>query len=329
MTHGFVLDGDGKKMSKSMGNVTAPQKVIKQYGADILRLWVSAEDYRDDVRISGEILKRTADSYRRIRNTARNLLGNLHDFDVDRDRVEPAAMVELDRWALARMHEFVGRCREAYDNYEFHTVYHALNNFCSIDLSAQYFDIVKDRLYCSRRDSVERRSAQTAMYDILNALLRVIAPVLVFTADEIWRAMPDRRPGSVFTAEFAEFDDSWSDPELLARWANIWELRGEITRSLEEKRKSGDIGHSLDARVRVEVPAEEFALLDSLGRESMAAICIVSQFEYVAGQRISVEVLGTLGGKCGRCWNYSESVGSHTDHPDLCERCHMVVAALA
>jgi isoleucyl-tRNA synthetase len=325
MTHGFVLDGDGRKMSKSMGNVTAPQKIIKQYGADILRLWVAAEDYRDDVRISGEILKRTADSYRRIRNTARNLLGNLNDFDAESDGVELSRMLELDRWALARLHEFVGRCREAYDSYEFHTVYHALNNFCAIDLSAQYFDIVKDRLYCSGRDSLDRRSAQTAMYGILNALVRVIAPILAFTADEIWRAMPSQPQGSVFTAQFEELDDSWNDSELLVRWGRIWELRGEITRSLEEKRKSGDIGHSLDARVRLSAPSQEFTLLDSLGRDEMAAICIVSQFELVAGDRLSVEVLDTLGGKCGRCWNYSESVGSHADHPDVCDRCHGVV----
>jgi isoleucyl-tRNA synthetase len=330
LTHGFVLDGDGRKMSKSLGNVVAPQDIIKNSGADILRLWVAAEDYRDDVRISDEIMKRLADSYRRVRNTARNLLGNLHDFDPATDAVAWEDMLELDRWALARLADFTDRCRKAYDNYEFHVVYHALNNFCSVDLSALYFDIVKDRLYCRGRDSVARRSAQTAMHHILGALARVIAPVLCFTADEIWCEMPHApgNPDSVFLNDFPLPEAAWRSPELVARWERIWALRATVTKALEERRKSGELGHSLDSRVRLSLSAADLKLVEGVGAEGLAEIFIVSQVELAEGEgEARVEVLAPLGAKCGRCWNFSEAVGSFADHPEICGRCHDVVAA--
>jgi isoleucyl-tRNA synthetase len=327
LTHGFVLDGDGRKMSKSLGNVLAPQKVIKQYGADILRLWVSAEDYRDDVRISGEILKRVADSYRRIRNTARNLLGNLNGFDPDRHAVAYDDMLALDRWALGRLALFSERCREAYESYEFHQVYHALNNFCAVDMSSLYFDIVKDRVYCSGADSLERRSAQTAMHEILNTLARIIAPVLSFTADEIWQGLYGGDVGAVFAADWPIPREEWKNAELARRWERMWEIRVEVTRALEEKRKKGDIGHSLDSRVKITAPPEDIDLLEAFGTQSLADLFIVSQIELAgASESVAVEVLTPGGSKCGRCWKFAESVGACSDHPEICDRCCAVVA---
>jgi len=335
LTHGFVLDGDGRKMSKSLGNTIVPQKIIKQYGADILRLWVASEDYRDDMRVSPEILKRLADSYRRVRNTARNLLGNIADFDPAGDTVAVADMVELDRWVLGRLHSFIERCRDAYERYEFHVVYHALNNFCSVDLSSLYFDIVKDRLYCCGRDSRERRSAQTAMYEILSALTRVIAPIIPFTSEEIWEAIPlheEHAAGeqpSVFLGDFPQPQPQWLDQALARRWERIWEIRAEVTKALEARRKSGEIGHSLDARVVISAGGGDAELLESVGEEALASLYIVSQVELagIDSDTLEVAVLGPLGSKCSRCWNYAESVGGHADHPEICDRCHAAVVA--
>ncbi len=330
LTHGFVLDGEGRKMSKSMGNVVAPQEVIERYGADILRLWVAAEDYRDDVRISEEILRRLADSYRRVRNTARNMLGNLSDFDPARDRVPPAEMNELDRWALSRLGEFLQRCGSAYEQFEFHAVYHALNNFCSVDLSSLYFDIVKDRLYCDGKESSGRRAAQTVMYDVLSSLTRVIAPILSFTAEEIWLAIPRGAPAeSVFLNEFPVAEIEWQDEDLSARWQQIWELRAAVTRALESERKEGRIGHSLDAHVHVTLSQEDAGLLERVGIDQFATICIVSQLEISVAEVVepTVEVTAAQGAKCDRCWMWSPSVGSHDDHEQLCDRCHAVVTA--
>ena len=335
LTHGFALDGEGRKMSKSMGNVVAPQDILKTYGADILRLWVAAEDYSDDVRISDEIMKRLADSYRRVRNTSRNLLANLADFDPSVNSVPFAEMAEIDRWILARLEDFVARCRKAYESYEFHLVFHALNNFCSSDLSALYFDVVKDRLYTSGRDSRARRSAQTAMHAVLHSLVRVVAPVLCFTADEVWRAMsPAQRAvaggaSSVFLTDFPTVDPAWKDEALLARWERLWEIRGVVTKALEEQRKAGALGQSLEARVRIEASGRDAEMLGSLGERALCEMFIVSQVSVVAGAgELAVSVEKALGAKCGRCWNFAEAVGSHADHPELCDRCHDVVVAL-
>ncbi len=328
LTHGFVLDGDGRKMSKSQGNVLAPQKVIKQYGADILRLWVSAEDYRDDVRISGEILKRLADSYRRIRNTARNLLGNLDGFDPAEHAVAYGDLLEFDRWALGRLAAVTDRCHAAYESYEFHQVYHALNNFCAVDMSALYFDIVKDRVYCSGADSHERRSAQTAMYEILTALARIIAPVLSFTADEIWQDLQGGDEGAVFESEWPTPEAAWKDETLAARWDRMWDIRAEVTRALEETRKAGDIGHSLDSQVRVGVSGGDKELLESFGATTLADLFIVSHVDLaVSDGSVAVEVSTPDGAKCGRCWKFSPSVGAHAEHPEICDRCHSVVTS--
>lgn len=333
LTHGFVLDGTGRKMSKSLGNVVAPQKIVQQYGADILRLWVAAEDYRDDVRISDEIMRRLADSYRRIRNTARNLLANLYDFDPARDAVGYASLAELDRWALGRLAALIKRCREAYEAYEFHVVYHALNNFCSVDMSALYFDIVKDRVYCSAAGSPERRGAQTAMHEVLSALARIVAPIMPFTADEIWRAMPGRGPEDcVFLGDFPAVRPEWADGEIEQRWERVWRVRTEVTKALEERRKSGAIGHSLEAAVRITLAPTDAAALDEVGAAQLAAVYIVSNVELRPVEGVSdpfVEVVPPAGSKCGRCWNWLPTVGAHADHPELCARCHSVVVGLS
>jgi isoleucyl-tRNA synthetase len=337
LTHGFILDGEGRKMSKSVGNVIAPQKLVQQYGADILRLWVAAEDYRDDVRISDEILKRVADSYRRIRNTARNLLANLYDFDPVSDKLGLDDLDPLDVWALDKLDELIVRCREAYDGYNFHVVYHALNNFCSVELSALYFDIVKDRVYCSAADSRERRAAQTAMYEILSALAVLIAPILSFTADEIWRSMPGERVDCVLLNDFPRARQVRANGLAAAhgsvdtKWARAWELRTHVTRALEEKRKAGEIGQSLEAKVCLSVSPEDDHLLKEFGTENLAAMFIVSAVDVVADATATepqVEVTAHPDSKCTRCWRWLPSVGTHADHPELCDRCHAVVSGV-
>ncbi|HIF64365.1 MAG TPA: isoleucine--tRNA ligase [Deltaproteobacteria bacterium] len=331
LTHGFLLDGKGRKQSKSLGNVVEPAKVLKQYGADIMRLWVSSEDYRDDVSLSDEILKRVSDSYRRIRNTARNLLGNLHDFDPVADAVAWDDMDDLDRWVLAELHGFVDRCRGAYEGCEFHVVYRELNNFCSVELSSQYFDIVKDRLYCGGRDSRERRSAQTAMRSVLETLTVLVAPVLSFTAEEIWGQIPGNDDAaSVFMQDFPVPDENWNNEMLLMRWQATWTARAAVTRALEEKRQAGDIGHSLDASVVLAVPSADFELLEQVGEETLAAVIIVSQLELIRsdGDDTRVEVAAARGGKCARCWNYDELVDEGDDTKLLCGRCGDVVASI-
>ncbi len=335
LTHGFVLDGEGRKQSKSLGNVIAPQDILKTYGADILRLWVASEDYSEDVRISDEMLKRIADSYRRIRNTARNLLANLADFDPATSTVAHAERHELDRWIVARLDDFLARCRSAYDSYQFHVVFHALNNFCSVDLSALYFDVLKDRLYTSARDSRARRSAQSSMHEILVALTRVVAPILCFTADEIWRAMPEplrRAAGgqpSVFLADFPTADPAWKDDALLGRWERLWEIRGAVTKALEEQRRAGAIGQSLEARVAIAASGRDAELLRGIGERGLCEVFIVSQVEVADGAGpLALSVEKARGAKCGRCWNFAEDVGGHADHPELCGRCHPVVTSL-
>jgi isoleucyl-tRNA synthetase len=288
LTHGFTLDGKGRKMSKSLGNVIAPQEIIKKSGAEILRLWVAAEDFREDVRISDEILNRLVEAYRRLRNTARFLISNLYDFDPEGDLVPPSGLDEMDRWILERTQGVLARCRQAYDNYEFHVVYHTLNNFCSVELSAQYLDIVKDRLYCEGTKSPTRRAAQTTLYRILDTLVHLMAPLVSFTAEEIWGYMPDkdRRPASVFVSRIPEPDASLVDPQLADKWERIFRERSEVLKALELARTGGVIGHSLDAEVLVF--SEKFYVESLLRRlasnhaNQVDDILIVSQFSYHA-----------------------------------------------
>ncbi len=339
LTHGFTVDAEGRKMSKSLGNALAPQEILEKQGAEILRLWVAAEDYRDDVRISQEILGRLIEAFRRIRNTARFLIANLYDFDPAEHVVEPGALLELDRWILDRMRRLVARCRQAYLDYEFHAVYHALNNFCSVDLSALYLDIVKDRLYCARADGLERRSAQTAVREILDALVRLMAPILSFTAEEIWTfvAARESKAESVLLSDFPRADPAGFDDALAARWERLLEVRSAVTKALEEARKAGRIGHSLEACVRLAFPREG-SLGELIGPRlaDLPMLFIVSQVQIVSdldpalesailpGLRLSVD--RAEGGKCARCWNYRPSVGTIAEHPSICGPCAAVLA---
>lgn len=293
LTHGFTLDGKGRKMSKSLGNVIAPQEIMKKFGAEILRLWVSAEDYREDVRLSEEILNRLVEAYRRLRNTARFLISNLYDFDPPKDTLPVDGLDELDRWILHRAQSVLGRCREAYEKYEFHVVFHTLNNFCSVDLSALYLDIVKDRLYCEGAASQKRKAAQTALYKILDVLVHLMAPILSFTAEEIWEHLPDRarRPGSVFLSQIPEADIKAEDQELAEKWGRVFRERGEILKALEVARNGGVIGHSLDAQVILYSADEkqESALKRLMSSDAQKAndVLIVSQLTSPNGQRPS------------------------------------------
>jgi len=337
LTHGFILDEDARKMSKSVGNVIAPQTIVAQHGADILRLWVAAEDYRDDVRISREILARSVEAYRRIRNTARFLLGNLFDFDPRRDAVRAEELLELDRFVLDRLQDLIERCRRAYDAFEFHTVYHALNNFCSVDLSALYLDIVKDRLYCEAAASPQRRAAQTALHRLLDAVARLMAPILSYTAEEIWGYMPPdpARPPSVLLADFPAVDPALRDERLRQDWERLLAVRGAVTKTLEGLRQRGEIRHSLEADVQL---AADGALRELLAQrhDLLAAVFIVSRVDLVpAGSLPGPELLPGLavaarrveGTKCPRCWNYRFDVGSDPRSPGVCGRCAGVLAA--
>ncbi len=333
LTHGFVVDGTGKAMHKSAGNVISPNELTGKYGAEIVRLWVSAEDYRDNIRLSQEILERLTDAYRRIRNTCRYLLGNLYDFDPSRDRVSFADMEELDRWALHRLQETSQRLLRAYDDYEFHAVYHRLHNFCTLDLSSFYLDILKDRLYVSPPRSTLRRSAQTAMYDILETLVRLMAPILSFTAEEIWGHMPgsDRAP-SVHADLFIPVNDEYLDADLGARWDVVARVRREVTKALELARREKRIGHSLDGSVTLGVSRELQAALAPF-EDRLRRLFIVSstrllpledvdeQFSCEELEGLRVRVDPTTDSKCERCWVHEPTVGEDERHPGVCRRC--------
>ncbi len=323
LTHGFVVDGEGKKMSKSAGNVIAPEEVINKLGADVLRLWVSAEDYKDDIKISDEILKRLADAYFRIRNTFRFLLGNLYDFDPKRDWVSYAELYEIDRWALHRLQKLIARVREAYERFEFHIVYHSVQNFCAVEMSSTYFDILKDRLYTFASGSQGRRAAQTALYEVLNGLARLMAPILSFTSEEVWQCLPpaEGKAESIHLTLFPEVNPHYLDEELNERWERIWEIRSAVTKALEEARRGKKIGLSLDAQVHLHLPEKEYEFLQPY-KTDLKSIFIVSSVTLHRGEKeMRVEVLRAEGEKCERCWNYDHSVGRHPEHPKACGRC--------
>jgi len=329
LTHGFVVDAKGKKMSKSSGNVIAPQEIIKRYGAEILRLWVAAEDYTSDIRISEEIVQRLAEAYRRIRNTARFLLGNLSGFDPEEDAVAREDLLDIDRWALARLDQVRARVLEAYRKYQFHAVYHTLHNFCAVDLSAFYLDILKDRLYVEAPSSVKRRAGQTALFEILESLVLLMAPILSFTAEEVWQHMPDadRRGESVFYEQFPAAAGSAGDEELLARWGRLQTIRGTVNKALEEARKEQGLGQSLAAKLTVTGSTETVSFLESFGQD-LKDVFIVSGVTLGEGDvpeepesEVVVEVSPAEGEKCERCWVFADGVGSDERFPGSCPRC--------
>jgi isoleucyl-tRNA synthetase len=341
LTHGFVVDADGRKMSKSLGNVIAPSEVIDKYGAEILRLWVSATDYREDIRISENILKQLSDAYRRIRNTGRFMLGNLFDFDPAVDEVSYDAMPEIDRFALHRLQGMITKALKAYDAYEYHIIYHALHNYCTLDLSAFYLDILKDRLYTSPPKSDARKSAQTVMYFLLDSLARIMAPLLPFTAEEIWAHMPahgDKVP-SVHLTLLPEANTQWKNEGLAQKWETILNVRAEVTKALEEARAAKQIGHPLDAAVTISAKEDLHDLLQPHA-EDLRFIFIVSRvlllkdkrlegsFESEKVKGLSIKIETAPGEKCERCWIHETSVGSDSEHPTICRRCCKALSAM-
>ncbi len=336
LTHGFVLDKDGRPMSKSKGNIIKPEEIIGKYGAEILRMWVAATDYRDDIRLGNETLQRLSDAYRRIRNTARYLLGNLDRFDPANDLVADSELLELDRWALSRLSGLVSKIEKAYEQYEFHSIYHAVHNFCSIDLSAFYLDILKDRIYTSPQGSIEYRSARTSMYLLLDAITRLIAPVMTFTADEIWQKLPGEREESVHLASFPKLMGRRFDAELEERYEQLQKVRSEVSKVLEKARAEKKLGQSLEAKIRLQAPAAVLPLLQQY-QTQLASHFIVSQVELVnelsegvtAEQLpgLKLQVLPADGEKCERCWNFVTSVGANGEHPDICSRCSAALIA--
>ena len=332
LTHGFVLDEKGEAMSKSKGNVISPQEIVSRMGADGLRLWVISEDYRSDVRISKQMLDHIAEAYRRIRNTFRFLIGNLADFDPQVNAVDLERMEESDRWALGQLNELVARVTEAYEKCEFHRIFHFAHGFCSVQLSALYLDIIKDRLYCSAPDDLTRRSAQTVCHRILDTLVRLVAPVLVFTADEVWEFGRLGPETSVHLADFPKARPEWTPSGPLAtKWEKLLALRAEVSKTLEEARRAKAIGHSLDAEVAIEAASGEESEFLTKNIALLKNLFIVSHVRVIEGSTPQNEsawkitVAPASGAKCERCWMIDPQVGEDAKHPGLCPRCADVV----
>ncbi|MFZ7239646.1 isoleucine--tRNA ligase [Avibacterium avium] len=332
LTHGFTVDGKGRKMSKSIGNIVTPQEVMDKFGGDILRLWVASTDYTGEMSVSDEILKRAADSYRRIRNTARFLLANLNGFDPKRDLVKPEEMIVLDRWAVDCALNAQKEIQEAYDNYQFHAVVQRLMKFCSIEMGSFYLDIIKDRQYTTKADSLARRSCQTALWHIAEALVRWIAPILSFTADEIWQYIPGERAEFVFTEEFYDGLFPLSAEETMndAYWQQVLKLRDEVNRVLEQARADKTIGAALEAEVTLYANDEYAKILSQLENElrfvlitSKAQVKPLAEADVEAGEveGFKVKVVRSANEKCPRCWHYSDTIGTNPAHPTLCSRC--------
>ena len=339
LTHGFVLDGEGKKMSKSAGNVVTPQEVIERSGAEILRLWVASQDYQEDLRISPDILKQLMEAYRKFRNTCRFMLGNLYDFDPAVDTVPLEQLPELDRWALGRWGRLLTTVRQAYDQFEFRQFLHEIEYFCSVDMSATYLDILKDRLYTFHKKSSLRRGSQTVLLEVVTGLAKILAPILSFTSEEIWQRLPNgvrQNPDipSVHLAAFPEAQSVWMDPDLEQHWSYLLRVRTVVQGVLEKYRRDKIIGSSLEAKVIIQAQPEQYEALKKY-EQDLPTLFIVSQVavnriadvpseDLVATDSslgITVSVETAEGRKCERCWNYRPEVGADTEHPALCDRC--------
>ena len=329
LTHGYTVDEQGRKMSKSIGNVIAPQEIIKESGADVLRLWVLSSDYQSDISVSKNIIKQVTEVYRKIRNTARYILGNIYDFDVEKP-VEYSDLQEIDKWALAKLNKLIEKCTEAYENYNFHDAYQALNQFCVVDMSSFYLDIIKDRLYTSKADSVARRAAQTAMYEILSSLVRILAPMACYTAEEIWKYMPHRNnenAESVMLNYYPKINEEYNNEELLLKWEKLISIKDLISKQLEISRAKKEIGLALEAKVCLFVEGAEYEFLKGK-EELLKEICLVSEVVLTDNRRnedtdvpIGIQVSKADGRKCERCWMYSITVGIDKIHPTICKRC--------
>jgi isoleucyl-tRNA synthetase len=328
LTHGFTVDEKGMKQSKSLGNYVNAQNEIAKYGADILRLWVASVNYQEDVRCTDELIGRTQDAYRKIRNTLRYLFGNIDDFDPARHTVAYEQMAEIDKWAMQQLQRLIAEVTEAYESFTFHRVFSLLYNFCSVQMSSIYMDVLKDRMYCDGADSSSRRSGQTAMYHVLSALVRMLAPILVHTAEEAWEAMKVKPEDcdSVHLAHMATVDPSIDYSVLQTKWQKLMDLRDEVLRTLEGLRRDKAIASNQEASVTMHCTAEDAAALKQFGIEQFAALCIVSEVNLEDGAAQTAVTAGkSLHPKCQRCWNYWPSVGADANHPDLCHRCAEVV----
>ena len=328
LTHGFTVDEKGMKQSKSLGNYVNAQDEVAKYGADILRLWVSSVNYQEDIRCNDEIIGRTQDAYRKIRNTLRYLLGNIDDFDPDKYAVPYNDMLEIDRWAMQQLQKLIANVTQAYENFIFHRVFSLLYNFCTVEMSSIYMDVLKDRMYCDAADSLSRRSAQTAMHKILDSLVRMLAPILVHTAEEAWAAMKfkSEKAESVHIACMPEVDALIDYKSSEPRWQKLMELRDEVLRVLEGLRRDKIIASNQEACVMISCGDEAAALINEFGLEQFAALCIVSEVKLQkSSDEIIVAAQKSEYKKCQRCWNYWSSVGADSEHPDLCKRCIEVV----
>ena len=339
VTHGFIVDGEGRKMSKSLGNGINPLDIVKKYGVDILRLWVVSADYQSDIKLSEDMLKQLSESYRKIRNTARYILGNLNDFNPETDMVEYDKLLEIDKFALSKINELVDRVNSCYDTYDFHLMQVAIHRFCVLDMSNFYLDIIKDRLYTTASDSVERRSAQTAMYIILDSLVRLLSPVLCFTSEEIWQAMPHKAGDDTYSVLFNDMpvkNDLYNDEKLDEKYELIRKIRADVSKALEIARKDKVIGHSLNAKVELYAEGKLYDFLKE-NEKDLITLFIVSDAEVVCGasdetafagedtEGLKIKVSQAPGEKCERCWMYSTTVGEDKEHTKLCARCADVI----
>ena len=340
LTHGYVVDGEGRKMSKSLGNGIDPEDVIKEYGADILRLWVASSDYKSDIRISKDILKQLSEVYRKIRNTSRFILGNISDYDPNKDMVEYDKLYELDKWALMKLNKLIKVVDDAYSKYEFHLMFHAIHNFCVIDMSNFYLDIIKDRLYTSKADSVGRRAAQTTMYEILDSLVKILTPVLAFTSEEIWQYMPHKEGDDAESVQLNYWpaqNPVYDNKELEEKWAKIIRVRQVVSKALEIARAEKLIGHSLNAKVSIYADESNYDFLKSIEKD-LITIFIVSDVELINSvevegkfyeddefKGIKVVISQAEGEKCERCWMISKTVGKDQEHPSICDRCKTAI----
>ena len=332
LTHGMILDMERRKMSKSLGNGISPQEVTQQYGADVLRLWVASSDYQSDISISRDILKQMSEAYRKIRNTARYILGNLSDFDPEKDMVDANDLMPIDKWAVVKLNELITKCLNAYDKFEFHQVYHSIHKFCVVDMSNFYLDVLKDRLYTEKADSKQRRAAQTAMYLILDSLTRMLTPILAYTADEIWRYLPHRADDDAENVLYNSMPSTVAidvDDDFIASWDRIHQLRDTVKKSLEVVIKEKVVKASLETCVTLKASGEEYDFIEKVLPE-LKSVFIVSEVKLekadnaLSGE-LAVEITKAEGEKCERCWSYSTTVGSDSEHPTLCARCAAIL----
>lgn len=331
LTHGFVVDGEGRKMSKSQGNVISPQEIIQKYGADILRLWAASCDWREDVRISDEIISRLSEAYRKIRNTLRFILGNLYDFNPALDAVKHENLLLLDRWALSRLYNLLKEISASYENFNFYSVYHSVYSFCIVDLSSFYLDILKDKLYTFKKISLARRSAQTALFEILAVLTKVLAPIFSYTSEEVWQVIKDLPAGrqekvpqgtvSVHLSDWPQVKENYINAELEKNFSRIVELRNAVLKILEENRISGKIGSSLEAKVKIYFDKDEDYNFFKGYLADLASIFIISFVSIERRDKFNIVVDKADGKKCARCWNWSLSVGEDKEHSLICARC--------